>query len=308
MKTLFQKVAEAEWLDVADDHPIRRGDSHAVHSQAIVNPRLPLTLIKHSSMTHQVRSPISNTVAGQVVGLTLDDGTRIPARLVGADPIFDLAVLRITPPTEERLPTAALGDSDRVRVGDEVLAIGNPIGFDQSLTRGIVSGMNRILPETPFSVQEPLIQTDAPINPGYSGGPLVNMNGEVVGVNTFILSQSGGNEGLGFAIPCATVRTVTRQLEQFGHLRRQEIGVGLQTISPSMATGLALTRNYGVIISDVLPGGPAEAAVLMVIAALKLVAWVSLQSIVIDLVIFKTLTRYWPESAQLISPPAFVAA
>jgi serine protease Do len=108
------------------------------------------------------------------------------------------------------------------------------------------------------------IQTDAPINPGNSGGPLVNLNGEVVGVNTFILSQSGGNEGLGFAIPSATVRTVYRQLKQFGHLRRQEIGIGIQTITPAMAAGLGLSRNYGVIISDVLPGGPAEAAGLMV--------------------------------------------
>src|SRR5262249_22209508 len=109
----------------------------------------------------------------QSISVTLDDGTRLPARLVGADPIFDRAGLRITPPPSAKLPTLALGDSDRVRVGDEVVAIGNPVGLDQTLTRGIVSGMNRILPETPFSVQEPLIQTDAPINPGNSGGPLL---------------------------------------------------------------------------------------------------------------------------------------
>ena len=104
------------------------------------------------------------------------------------------------------------------------------------------------------------VQTDAPINPGNSGGPLVNTRGEVVGVNTFILSQSGGNEGLGFAIPSATVRTAFRQLKQFGQLRRQEIGMSLQTITPTMAAALGLVRNYGVIVSDVWPGGPAAAA------------------------------------------------
>jgi len=138
-----------------------------------------------------------------------------------------------------------------------VFAFGSPEGLRNSITHGVVSAVARQLdPDSPLIY----IQTDAPINPGNSGGPLVNMNGEVVGVNTFILSQSGGNEGLGFAIPSATVRTVFRQLKEFGRLRRQEIGIGIQTITPGMATGLGLTRNYGVIVSDVLPGGPAEAA------------------------------------------------
>jgi serine protease Do len=108
------------------------------------------------------------------------------------------------------------------------------------------------------------VQTDAPINPGNSGGPLVNIRGEVVGVNTFIMSQSGGNEGLGFAIPSATARTVFRQLRQYGHLRRQEIGMSIQTITPEMAASLGLARDYGVIVSDVWPGGPAEKAGLAV--------------------------------------------
>src|SRR6185369_10885771 len=103
------------------------------------------------------------------------------------------------------------------------------------------------------------IQTDAAINPGNSGGPLVNVKGEVVGVNTFILSQSGGNEGLGFAVPCATARTVFKQFKAYGQLRRQEIGIGIQTITPVMAAGLSLPRDYGVIVSDVLPASPAEA-------------------------------------------------
>jgi serine protease Do len=130
-----------------------------------------------------------------------------------------------------------------------------------SLSHGLVSAVARqVDPDSPLIY----VQTDAPINPGNSGGPLVNIKGEVVGVNTFIISQSGGNEGLGFAIPSATARTVFRQLKQFGMLRRQEVGMSLQTISPDMANALGLVRNYGVIVSDVWPGGPAEAAGLKV--------------------------------------------
>ena len=122
---------------------------------------------------------------------------------------------------------------------------------------GVVSAVARQTePDSPMIY----IQTDAPINPGNSGGPLVNVNGEVVGVNTFILSQSGGNEGLGFAIPSNVVNVAFRQLRKFGHLHRAEIGVGIQTITPNMAAALNLSRTYGVVVSDVLPGGPAEAA------------------------------------------------
>ena len=131
-----------------------------------------------------------------------------------------------------------------------------------SLTHGLVSAVARqVDPDSPLIY----VQTDAPINPGNSGGPLVNIRGEVVGVNTFIMSQSGGNEGLGFAIPSATVRTAFRQLKQYGQLRRQEIGMSMQTITPGMATcARRSSRDYGVIVSDVWPGGPAEAAGLKV--------------------------------------------
>jgi serine protease Do len=130
-----------------------------------------------------------------------------------------------------------------------------------SLTHGLVSAVARqVDPDSPLIY----IQTDAPINPGNSGGPLVNIRGEVVGVNTFIVSQSGGNDGLGFAIPSATARTAFRQLKQYGYLRRQEIGMSVQTITPTMASSLVLPRDYGVIVSDVWPGGPAAAAGLKV--------------------------------------------
>ena len=182
----------------------------------------------------------------------------VTARIVGVAREKDLALLKIE---GAKFPALSLATYRDLRQGHAVFAFGSPEGLRNSITHGVISAVSRQLdPDSPLIY----IQTDAPINPGNSGGPLVNVNAEVVGVNTFILSQSGGNEGLGFAIPCATVRTVVRQLKEFGHLRRQEIGVGIQTITPAMATGLGLARNYGVIISDVLPGGPAEAVGLMV--------------------------------------------
>jgi serine protease Do len=182
----------------------------------------------------------------------------VPARLIGVAREKDLALLKIE---NSKLPALPLASYRDVRQGHTVFAFGSPEGLRNSITHGLVSAVARQLdPDSPLIY----IQTDAPINPGNSGGPLVNLNGEVIGVNTFILSQSGGNEGLGFAIPSATVRTVYRQLKEFGHLRRQEIGIGIQTITPSIAAGLGLKQDYGVIVSDVLPGGPAEAAGLMV--------------------------------------------
>ncbi|HSE33367.1 MAG TPA: trypsin-like peptidase domain-containing protein [Pyrinomonadaceae bacterium] len=175
----------------------------------------------------------------------------VPARLVGFSSEIDLALLKI----EGKVPALPLATYTKVRQGEIVFAFGSPGGLRNTITRGIVSAVARQTdPDSPLIY----IQTDAAINPGNSGGPLVNAKGEVVGVNTFILSQSGGSEGLNFAIPCATARTVFRQFRQYGQLRRQEIGIGIQTITPAMATGLGLARDYGVIISDVLPGSPAE--------------------------------------------------
>jgi serine protease Do len=182
----------------------------------------------------------------------------IPARIVGITSELDLAVLKVD---DMKLPALPLATYSEVRQGETVFAFGSPVGLRNSLTHGLVSSVARQLdPDSPLIY----IQTDAPINPGNSGGPLVNIRGEVVGVNTFIVSQSGGNEGLGFAIPSATARTAVRQLRQFGHLRRQEIGMSIQTITPTMAASLVLSRDYGVIVSDVWPGGPAEAAGLKV--------------------------------------------
>jgi serine protease Do len=180
--------------------------------------------------------------------------TVVPARLVGVTTEIDLAVLKIE---GVKLPALPLAQYTKVRQGETVFAFGSPDGLRNTLTHGLISAVARQTdPDSPLIY----IQTDAPINPGNSGGPLVNTRGEVVGVNTFILSQSGGNEGLGFAIPCATARTVFHQLIKYGQLRRQEVGMSIQTITHSMATSLGLSRDYGVIVSDVWPGGPAEAA------------------------------------------------
>ena len=182
----------------------------------------------------------------------------VPARIVGITTEIDLAVLKID---GVKVPALPLATYSQVRQGEIVFAFGSPSGLRNTLTHGLVSAVARqIDPDSPLIY----VQTDAPINPGNSGGPLVNARGEVVGVNTFILSQSGGSDGLSFAIPVATARTVFRQLRQHGQLRRQEIGVSTQTITPDMAAALGLVRDYGVILSDVWPGGPAETAGLKV--------------------------------------------
>jgi serine protease Do len=189
----------------------------------------------------------------------LSTRTRIvPARIVGVSKELDLAVIKIDAAKLRPLP---LADYRKLGQGEMVFAFGSPEGLRNSVTMGVVSAVARQPdPDSPLIY----IQTDAAINPGNSGGPLVNTNGEVVGVNTFILSQSGGNEGLGFAIPSGVVGVAYRQLRKFGHLHRAEIGIGLQTITPTLAAALNLPRDYGVVISDVLPGSPAEAAGLQI--------------------------------------------
>jgi len=180
--------------------------------------------------------------------------TVVPARIVGVTKEIDLALLKVDGVKMNPLPVA---NYRNLHQGELVFAFGSPQGLRNTVTHGVISAVGQQTdPDSPMVY----IQTDAPINPGNSGGPLVNGNGEVVGVNTFIFSQSGGNEGLGFAIPCGVVNVAYQQLRKYGHLHRPEIGVQLQTISPEMAAGLGLARNFGVVVSDVTPGGPAEAA------------------------------------------------
>src|SRR5215510_3834346 len=144
----------------------------------------------------------------QSLVVTLDDGTSVPAELVGADPIFDIAVLRIQKRAKQTLVAATLGDSDLVRVGEDALALGNPLGLEQTLTRGMVSAINRLLPTTFFAFQQPLIQIDTPINPGNSGGPLLNRCGEVVGITTAVVPDA---QNIGFAIPINLAKAADRK-------------------------------------------------------------------------------------------------
>jgi serine protease Do len=182
----------------------------------------------------------------------------VPARIVGASQDLDLAVIKVE---GVKLPALPLADYRKLGQGEMVFAFGSPEGLRNSVTMGVVSAVARQTdPDSPLIY----IQTDAAINPGNSGGPLVSVNGEVVGVNTFILSQSGGNEGLGFAIPSNVVGVAYRELRKFGHLHRAQIGIGLQTITPTLATALSLPRDYGVLISDVLPDSPALASGLQI--------------------------------------------
>jgi serine protease Do len=185
---------------------------------------------------------------GRAVGRVVD------AKVVGTASEFDLAVLKVDVDGLTPLP---LADYRAVRQGQLVFAFGSPEGLRNTVTMGVVSAVARQPdPDHPMVY----IQTDAPVNPGNSGGPLVNASGEVVGINTFILSQSGGSEGLGFAIPSAIVNVAYPEIRRYGRLHRSEIGMNVQTITPDLASGLKLARQSGVIVSDVVPGGPAEQA------------------------------------------------
>ena len=179
----------------------------------------------------------------------------LDAVVVGANRETDIALLKIE---ASGLPTVPLNQTGRgPRQGQVVLAVGSPEGLDNTMTIGIVSAVGRQPhPDLPMLY----IQTDAAINPGNSGGPLLDVEGELVGVNTFMLSDNGRNQGLGFAVPAAVVRYVYEQLRTHGFVRQSLVGVRVQTVTPALAQGLGLSRGYGIMISDVLPGSPAEAA------------------------------------------------
>jgi serine protease Do len=206
----------------------------------------------------QVESPSANKAKTEKGGDDTDGPPGLvraklfEATVVGTDREIDLAVLKITSPAP--LPVLKFADSEQLKQGQIVLAFGNPLGLENSLSMGVVSSVGRqVKPDDPMTY----IQTDAPINPGNSGGPLVNSSGEIVGINTFILTQSGGSEGIGFAIPSNVVDSVYKQILKDGHVHRGEIGVTAQSITPELAAGLSLKQDWGVILNDVDPDGPA---------------------------------------------------
>jgi serine protease Do len=186
------------------------------------------------------------------ITVSLQDGTQLPARVVGRDTKTDLALLKVAP--KKPLPTSHFGDSDKTRIGDWVIAIGDPFGIGSTVTAGIVSARNRNINNGPY---DDFIQTDAPINRGNSGGPLFDMDGNVIGINSAIFSPSGGSVGIGFAIPSNMAREVVGQLRQFGVARRGWIGVRIQPVTPEIAEGLGLPTTHGALVADVTKGGPA---------------------------------------------------
>ena len=191
----------------------------------------------------------------RMIRVRLSDEEEFEARVVGRDPRTDLALLRIQ--GRRSFPAVRLGDSDRLRVGDWVLAIGNPFGLEQTVTAGIVSAKGRVIGAGPY---DDFIQTDAPINPGNSGGPLFNTQGEVVGINSAIFSQTGGSVGIGFAIPINLAKELLPQLKAKGRVTRAWLGVGIAPVSPELAKKLGRAGRDGAVIAEVVPNGPAARA------------------------------------------------
>lgn len=186
------------------------------------------------------------------VAVTLADQQAYEAKVVGRDPKTDLAVLKIE--SKQTLPTAELGDSDQLNVGDWVVAIGNPFGLNHTVTSGIVSAKGRVIGAGPY---DDFIQTDASINPGNSGGPLFDLNGKIVGINTAIIPQG---QGIGFAIPVNITKTLLPQLMETGTVTRGYLGVNIQTLTPDLAQALNLDTRKGALVSDVIPDSPADNA------------------------------------------------
>jgi serine protease Do len=191
----------------------------------------------------------------ETIQIHMQDGTVMKAELVGRDPKTDIAVIRVKP--SKPLPTVTFADSDKLRIGEWVIAIGNPFGLGGSVSLGIVSARNRDINAGPY---DDFIQTDAAINKGNSGGPLFNLEGQVVGVNTAIFSPSGGSVGIGFSVPSNTAKGVVAQLEKYGETRRGWLGVRVQSMSDEIVESMGLPKNSGALVADVTEGSPGKAA------------------------------------------------
>jgi serine protease Do len=249
--------------DDDDDSANTIGRQRSLGSGVIVDPDGYIITNAHvvkgaQRVRVQLTSPTSTD---SQVRASLGVGDHLPpvdAKIVGIAPVIDLAVLKID---AKDLPAIGFADYTKLKKGQLVLAFGNPEGLENSVTMGIISAVARQADPSSPAIY---IQTDAPINPGSSGGPLVDTNGDLVGINTFILTVSGGSQGLGFAIPSSVVEFVYRELRKYGRVHRSVIGASLQEITPDLAAGLGLKTQHGVIVTDVTPDGPADKAGLQV--------------------------------------------
>jgi Do/DeqQ family serine protease len=228
-----------------DEEEEEQREFQSAGSGVVVDPRGGLILTNH----HVVDSADEITV-------TLMGGRTLKAEVVGSDPKADVAVLRVKDP---ELAGIAVGNSDELRVGDFVVAIGNPFGLSQTVTSGIVSALGRS--DLRIEEYEDFIQTDAAINPGNSGGALINLRGELIGINTAITSPGrGGNVGIGFAIPINMAKTIMQQLVEYGEVRRGQLGVMIQDLNPQLAKGLGVKEQRGAVVTEVMGGSAAEKA------------------------------------------------
>lgn len=233
----------------ADGTPITR-DATSLGSGFIISPDGYVVTNNHVIAPGAAGATVSS------VTVTLSDKKEYTAKVVGKDPASDLAVLKITAPGP--LPFVKFGDSSRARVGDWVIAIGEPFGLGGTVTAGIISAINRVTGQQ--GAYDRFIQTDAAINQGNSGGPMFDMNGNVIGINSQIFSQSGGNIGIGFAIPAESAQPIIQQLMKGQTIQRGYLGVGIQPVSDDIAAALGLPKNRGEIIGRVEPGGPGAKA------------------------------------------------
>jgi putative serine protease PepD len=202
----------------------------------------------------------SHVVEGaETLEVTLVDGSKWKAKIIGTDPKNDIAVIKIDAPPQ-KLTAIPFGDSGDLKVGQKVLAIGNPFGLDRTLTTGIISSLGRTLRSETGVEMDGIIQTDASINPGNSGGPLLNSEGKLIGLTTAIFSPSGGSVGIGFAVPINVVKRILPDLIQKGYIPYPWIGLEMQTIIPEFAKEMSLPVNKGILVAKVIPGSPASKA------------------------------------------------
>jgi serine protease Do len=241
-RDFFQRFFGPDGMNPADPGRSQSPAEHGLGSGVIVSPDGYILTNNHV---------VNNATEIQVA---LNDGRQFTAKVVGSDPKTDVALIRVK---ADNLPALTLADSDKIEVGDVVLAVGNPFGIGQTVTKGIVSAKDRA---TSGENDEDFIQTDAAINPGNSGGALVDTDGRLVGINAEILTHSGGNQGIGFAVPSNLCRWVMDGLVKNGRVERGFLGVMIQNLTPDLATAFKVDKTTGALVGDVSPGSPADKA------------------------------------------------